>query len=185
MDPRILLGLGFVLVIAAVTMFGWFNPRLEKSLCIKARYFERTVFYRAEGEGESPDGHTPFSLRQFAQSDSRAGDYVSPVLFPHDFVMMALWAAGLALLSVALGAYVPNGSGKVAVLIALPVAYFASDLLEDALLSWLLTHYQAVTSITVAVLKTLSVLKIITLGLAHLQVFWLLWLAWPALQPFS
>lgn len=190
MDARLLIVIALVLGTAALTLFFWTNPNAGTSRGITARYFERNLSYRATCHGDvelrkKAARERPRCLRDFAEFErARADRYVWPLLFPLDLFMMMLWAAALALASVAFGAFVPSVAGNVGLLIALPVLYFLADLYEDTLLAWLLTHYEAVTAGRVGVLKTLTALKLGSLIVAHVQLALLIWLAgWAPFKP--
>jgi hypothetical protein len=140
---------------AALAMFQWYIPSVAKPHGV-VRTFEHGTAYEAEAFGKL--------------ERAVAAKYVSPILFPLDLIMMALWAAALALASVTLGAHVPFVAGKVTLLIALPVIYFATDLVEDSLIAWFLSDPGAATGARVTCLKILTNIKKWSLLLAHVQV---------------
>jgi hypothetical protein len=143
-----------LLGVAALTLFFWFIPRVAKSHHV-VRSFERTTDYDAQAFREV--------------RPEMAEKYVRPILFPLDLIMMACWAAALALGSVALGASVPSLAGKSGLLIALPTLYFISDLVEDILLARFLTTPAMVTEDGVRLLKVFTRTKMASLAAAHVQ----------------
>jgi hypothetical protein len=143
-----------LLGVVALAMFQWYIPSVAAPDVV--RRFEHGTQYEKDAFRDMN--------RETAQK------YVSPILFPLDLIMMACWAAALALGSVALGTYVPSIAGKVGLLIALPVVYFVADLVEDSLIAWFLTNPAAATDARVTVLKALTNIKKASLALAHVQV---------------
>jgi hypothetical protein len=183
MTGSLWIALTIALGIVAHALFFVVVPEIAESKGIPSRYFERSVSYPALREGteeerkEASKTNQP-PLREFAQfRESEAKAYVWPVLFPLDLIMMAFLAMFLAVGSVTFGAYVPWAADRTWLILALPIAYFAIDLAEDSWLAWLLTNPAGITYGRVGFLKTLTVAKFVSLGLAYVQCILLFGLA--------
>src|SRR5262249_54165595 len=171
----LMLALTLALGAIALLLFFYLVPKLAAARGVGERHFERNLRYTATCQGTEAEQRAaaeanPLCLQAYARfKPAEARGYASPVLFPYDVVMMIFLAAFLAVGAVTFAAHIPWLAGRVGLIVALPIAYFIADFLEDALLAWLLTHPDAVSIPRVTVLKSFTVAKFATLGAASLQ----------------
>lgn len=106
----------------------------------------------------------------YALSDKfadRSGQYVVPVLFPYDLIVMLLLAGSLGAAAAIWGP--PGLGGPPLYYLILPLTYFVFDLAEDSLLALMLTGKVSIVPVTRVLLQVLTAGKLVTVVLSMIQ----------------
>jgi hypothetical protein len=85
-----------------------------------------------------------------------------PMLFPLDFLLMCSLAGFASFASITLAERIPALSGRSWVVLIVPLAYLAADLVEDALLAMMLTSSARITPAAVSVTYGVTLVKLVT-----------------------
>lgn len=115
---------------------------------VSARFLERGAYTLADFKGFVTD------------HPDQARGYAFPVLFPCDLLFMVFLAGFLGLASVTSAESI-DWLRKASWIFAIaPALYLASDLVEDALLAWLLLHPQSIDEGSVSHARAATVFKL-------------------------
>jgi hypothetical protein len=148
-----------LLAVAVVAIWNIANRAAECSGSdVAKRFLEVTPDYTADG------------LRNWIVTHrSEATRYAFPVLFPIDLLFLVALSALLAFASVAIANALHWGEEWIRFLTIFPILYAACDFIENVLLARFMVFATAVTNGSVALARTFTGLKFVTLAISVLQ----------------
>jgi hypothetical protein len=134
---------------------------------IGAALFFNWVGTYAKTHGVNRDPEKTFLYTLSDKITDSSGQYVVPVLFPYDLIVLLLLAGSLAAAGAIWG---PLGlGGPPLYYVVLPLAYLVFDLAEDSLLALILTDKVAIVAVTRVLLQVLTAGKLATVVLSMVQ----------------
>lgn len=144
------------------------NITVVVGLLVASVVFRRVGNYaESRGVERMPERKLSYGVKDLSEIACASREYVVPILFPLDLIVMILIAASLGWAAVQWGPHAIFLHGRTTVeFLIFPLAYLATDLAEDSFLALLLTHRPCIATPTVLMLKTLTALKFAALSLA-------------------
>jgi hypothetical protein len=133
------------LILAGLTYYG-VGALAEHSLKVE-RLPEKGLAYTTE------------NLKTLAANRTMASKYVFPVLVPLDLLVMILLAASMALGSAFWARSMGLPPEAIWIVLLLPAAYVAADLIEDSMLVVMLTYQETINDAFVGWMKVFTVIK--------------------------
>lgn len=181
-------------VLVAILHFGlrfYVTPQLGED--VQARFIERSKFIPSIQAQHLPGNDGSLTASNLSlwlttpANDYHRRSYVAPIVIPFDLLFLVSLGTLLGYASVLLANHVgPVSHINPALWWVFPIAYIASDFVEDLLIIMLLTWPNLLSIISFRVLTTATVVKLITVTVAFAQggLLFLGWLVSTA-APFS